>query len=141
MWENKLDRYINKVIGIPEDIMMGRPMRLSRNKARQKIGELLYLRHNINLYSDLESTPDFYWDRPSQEVIFSNMGALFDTKSRIEAINTKLNYSQELAEFLNSHLSERHSIRLEWCIIALISVEVVFEAVHYIDRFFNSGVA
>lgn len=43
----------------------------------------------------------------------------------------------ELVAILSSHLSDRHHIRLEWMIIILIMVEVVFEILHYIDKYLS----
>ena len=39
-------------------------------------------------------------------------------------MNEKLNHCSEMVELLRTHLSEKHSFRLEWGIIALIAVEV-----------------
>ena len=39
-------------------------------------------------------------------------------------MNEKLNHCTEMVELLRTHLSEKHSFRLEWGIIALIAVEV-----------------
>jgi len=39
-------------------------------------------------------------------------------------MNEKLNHCSEMVELLRTHLSEKHSFRLEWGIIALITVEV-----------------
>lgn len=50
-------------------------------------------------------------------------------------MNEKLNHCVELVSILSSHLSDRHHVRLEWMIIILIMVEVVFETLHYIDRY------
>lgn len=51
-------------------------------------------------------------------------------------MNEKLNHCIELVELISSHLTERHHTRLEWMIIILIMVEVAFETLHYIDRFY-----
>ena len=40
-------------------------------------------------------------------------------------MNEKLNHCTELAELLRTHLSEKHSLRLEWGIIGLIAIEVI----------------
>lgn len=53
-------------------------------------------------------------------------------------MNEKLNHCVELVELLSSHLSDRHHVRLEWMIIILIMVEVLFEVMHYIDRYFGN---
>ena len=50
-------------------------------------------------------------------------------------MNEKLNHCMELAELVSSNLNDAHHIRLEWMIIILIMVEVVFEILHYLDKF------
>lgn len=44
----------------------------------------------------------------------------------------ELDYANELATMLREHLSEKHSLTLEWMIIILITVEVGFEVVHWL---------
>lgn len=46
----------------------------------------------------------------------------FFVKNKV--MNEKLNHCTEMVELLRTHLSEKHSFRLEWGIIALIAVEV-----------------
>lgn len=50
-------------------------------------------------------------------------------------MNEKLNHCVSLIELLSSHLSNKHSTKLEWTIIILIMVEVFFETIHYVDRY------
>ena len=137
IWESLLDEYIRSMGEIPRNMKDEKPLGLSRKEIMKKTGELLYLRHNINLLSDLLDTPDFYWDRPELETYFSVMYSNLDLKDRTQVINNKLNYSHELAEVLRTHLQENHSLKLEWCIIGLITVEVVFECIHYADRYLS----
>jgi len=54
----------------------------------------------------------------------------------MQVMNERLNHCLELVSILSSHLSDRHHVRLEWMIIVLIMVEVAFEVLHYIDRYF-----
>jgi len=54
----------------------------------------------------------------------------------MQVMNERLNHCLELVSILSSHLSDRHHVRLEWMIIVLIMVEVAFEILHYIDRYF-----
>ncbi|CAH1232623.1 RMND1 [Branchiostoma lanceolatum] len=63
------------------------------------------------------------------------------TKARENStvVNEKLRHCQELAELMRTHLSERHSLRLEWMIIALIAIEVLFEVVRIFTRTFTEA--
>lgn len=45
-----------------------------------------------------------------------------------KVMNEKLNHCSEMVELLRTHLSEKHSFRLEWGIIALIAVEVGYSS-------------
>ena len=55
----------------------------------------------------------------------------------IKVLNEKLSHCLEVMDMINNHLSHEHSSRLEWIIIILIAIEIVFEVIHlrlnYID--------
>jgi uncharacterized Rmd1/YagE family protein len=51
----------------------------------------------------------------------------------VNTINKNLDYAKDIAELLREYLTERHSLSLEWCIIVLIAIEVVFG----LPQFFN----
>uniref|UniRef100_A0AAQ5Y013 DUF155 domain-containing protein n=1 Tax=Amphiprion ocellaris TaxID=80972 RepID=A0AAQ5Y013_AMPOC len=44
-----------------------------------------------------------------------------------EVVNEKLEHCTQLTDLMRSHLSEKHSLRLEWMIVILITIEVLFE--------------
>ncbi|XP_014208628.1 required for meiotic nuclear division protein 1 homolog [Copidosoma floridanum] len=135
IWEATLDRYIDSIEFVTEDLKHGRQIRMSREEVLRKQGELLALRHLINLSSDLLDTPDFYWERDDLESLYQQTCAYFNIAKRTRVTNEKINHCVELVELLSSHLSDRHHVRLEWMIIALIMVEVGFEILHYVDRY------
>ncbi|GFR73757.1 required for meiotic nuclear division protein 1-like protein [Elysia marginata] len=54
-------------------------------------------------------------------------------------MNEKLSHCCELTELLSSQLSDAHHTRLEVMIIVLIMVEVVFECIHYAERYLKSA--
>ena len=47
-------------------------------------------------------------------------------------LNQRLDYADRVVDWMKDHLSKEHGTRMEWIIIALIAVEVVFETVHYL---------
>lgn len=50
-------------------------------------------------------------------------------------LNEKIGFAQEIANVLREQLSEKHGLRLEWAIIALIAVEVVLEGYrHWVEE-------
>jgi len=52
-------------------------------------------------------------------------------------MNEKLEHCSELMALISTHLNDEHHVRLEWFIIILIMVEVIFEILHFVDRFFG----
>lgn len=135
VWEASLNRYVDSIEFVIEDLKYGTKISMSRGDVLRKTGELFALRHLINLSSDLLDTPDFYWEHEGQEELYKKMCSYFSISRRTRVMNEKLNHCVELVELLSSHLSDRHHIRLEWMIIMLIMVEVGFEIIHYVDRY------
>ncbi|XP_065167130.1 required for meiotic nuclear division protein 1 homolog [Atheta coriaria] len=135
IWEASLERYVDSIEGVTEDLKLGRKLQMSREEVLRKHGELFALRHVINLSSDLLDVPDFYWEREHLEQLYQQMCNYFSITRRTRVLNEKINHCVELIELVSSHLSDKHHIRLEWMIIVLIMVEVGFEMIHYADRY------
>nr|XP_022907913.1 required for meiotic nuclear division protein 1 homolog [Onthophagus taurus] len=133
-WESSLQRFIDTIEPITDDLKCGRTIKMKRADVLRKHGELFALRHVINLSSDLLDTPDFYWDQDRLEVLYSHVCAYFSITKRTRVMNEKINHCVELIELLSSHLSDNHHVRLEWMVIVLIMIEVGFESLHYVER-------
>lgn len=105
----------------------------------RKTGELLSIRAQLNLYSELtDSMPDIFWDSRHELGLgeyYDQVGRALDVGVRIKVLNEKIGFAQEIASVLREQLSEKHGLRLEWAIIALIAVEVVLEFYrHWTER-------
>ncbi|XP_056333637.1 required for meiotic nuclear division protein 1 homolog isoform X1 [Danio aesculapii] len=127
IWEVSLDSFVESIQSIPEMLKSGQRVKLSRADVMQKIGELFSLRHCINLSSDLLITPDFYWDREDLELLYDKTCQFLNINRRVKVVNEKLQHCTELTDLMRNHLSEKHSLRLEWMIVVLITIEVMFE--------------
>ncbi|XP_027216025.2 required for meiotic nuclear division protein 1 homolog isoform X3 [Penaeus vannamei] len=134
IWESSLDKYIEKIEYVSEELSKTGRVVLTQDQVLQKMGQLFALRHLINLSSDLLDTPDFYWDHAELEQLYQKTANHLNISKRTSVMNVKLSHCIELMELLTSHLNEKHSARLEWIIIILIMVEVGFELLHYIER-------
>lgn len=82
IWEAALDRYVDSMAYVTEDLKRGRQIKMSRAEVLRKTGELFALRHLINLSSDLLDTPDFYWDREQLETLYSSSCGFFSVQRR-----------------------------------------------------------
>lgn len=129
IWEASLDRYVDSMAYVTEDLKRGAKIKITRAEMLRKTGELFALRHLINLSSDLLDTPDFYWDREQLETLYSHTCSYFSIPRRTKIMNEKLNHCVELADLITGHLNDNHHVRLEWMIILLIMLECVLALV------------
>lgn len=129
--ENLLDSYFTSTKSIPTILSRGQRVNFTRSFILRKTGELLSIRAQLNLYSELtDSLPDLFWDSPSSlglSAYYDEVGRALDVGVRIKVLNERMDYASEIASVLRERLSEKHSTGLEWLIIFLISVEVLFE--------------
>lgn len=131
--ETNLSTYLQSTATIPSLLSTGSrlPFRLSRRFIMRKTGQLLLLRAQLNLYSELtDSLPDLFWDSRHElnlENYYDQVGRALDVGIRIKVLNEKMTYAAEIATVLRERLSEKHGLFLEWTIIVLIAVEVGFE--------------
>ncbi|WEW55178.1 hypothetical protein PRK78_000607 [Emydomyces testavorans] len=129
--ESLLLNYFDSTRTIPTLLSKGTRLPYSRSFILRKTGQLLSIRAQLNLYSELtDSLPDLFWDSRHElglEGNYDQVGRALDVGIRIKILNEKMDYAQEIASVLRERLSETHGLRLEWTIILLIAVEVGFE--------------
>ncbi|KAI5308202.1 hypothetical protein KEM55_006298, partial [Ascosphaera atra] len=131
--ESLLQNYFDSTRSIPTTLSKGTRLPFSRSFILRKTGQLLSVRAQLNLYSELtDSLPDIFWDSRHDlglEGYYDQVGKALDVGIRIKILNERMDYAQEIATVLREILSETHGVRLEWIVILLITVEVVFEVV------------
>lgn len=127
IWEVLLDQYIDSIAWVTDSMKSGKDIHLTRGDVFRKTGEIYELKHNLILSSDLLDLPDVYWDRHEQEVLFLSVQSFLNIRKRTAVMTEKLNNCVELMALLSTHMSDKHHVRLEWMIIVLILVEVLFE--------------
>lgn len=136
--ETLLDNYFDSTRSIPTMLSRGSRLPYTRSFILRKTGQLLSMRAQLNLYSELtDSLPDLFWDSKHElglEGIYDQVGRALDIGVRIHALNKKMDYAQEIASVLRERLSEKHGLTLEWMIIALITIEVAFEILRLVKE-------
>lgn len=132
--ESQLSNYFETTKSMLDILSRGGRLRMGRSFVLSKTGQLLSIRAQLNLYSELtDSLPDLFWDSRSElglEGYYDQVGRALDTNIRVKELNEKMNYAQEIADVLREALSERHGTRLEWIVITLIAVEIMFNILH-----------
>lgn len=129
--ESLLSDYFESTRNIPTLLSKGSRLPYTRDFILRKTGQLLSVRAQLNIYSELtDSLPDIFWDSRHElglEGYYEEAGRALDVGIRIKVLNERMDYAQDIANVLRERLSETHGLRLEWIIILLIAVEVGFE--------------
>ncbi|KAF3404249.1 MIOREX complex component 10 [Talaromyces pinophilus] len=129
--ESLLSDYFESTRNIPTLLSRGSRLPYTRDFILRKTGQLLSVRAQLNIYSELtDSLPDIFWDSRHElglEGYYEEAGRALDVGIRIKVLNERMDYAQDIANVLRERLSETHGLRLEWIIILLIAVEVGFE--------------
>lgn len=130
IWESTLDKYVESIDEITEELKASRHLKLTRPQVLQKTGEIFALRNELNLNSDLLDTPDFYWEHEKLESLYHKIFNYLSISRRTDVMNEKLVQCCELLELISHHLNDRHHVRLEWMIIVLIAAELLMGIAH-----------
>ncbi|KAI9790068.1 MAG: hypothetical protein M1816_005538 [Peltula sp. TS41687] len=129
--ESLLNNYFESTRSIPTLLSRGSRLPFTRSFILRKTGQLLSVRAQLNLYSELtDSLPDLFWECRHElglEGYYDQVGRALDVGIRIKTLNERMDYAQEIASILRERLSEKHGLVLEWMIITLITIEVAFE--------------
>lgn len=133
--EESLEKIIQHTRENSEVLAEGFRITLNEADILRVTGRLFKLRAKLNLYSELIETPDLYWSEPTLEKIYEAISRRLDISLRITIMNRKLDYVTEEQRALLSFLNEKKSTRLEWIIILLIMVEVLFELVPFAKNY------
>lgn len=109
---------------LPESLAIEGKIKLNR-KAMAKIrGRLFLTKSDIILHYDLLDIPEFFWEHPEHQGIYSMAANYLEIQPRTEVLSKKLETIHELLEVLADEQKHQHSSTLEWIIIWLIAVEI-----------------
>lgn len=131
--EYLLDSHLDKNRRIPDILLSGKKIPIKQDFMLKNLGELFRLRAQVNLNSELLDLPEYCWSSLEMETCFESISRSLDVRPRIAIFNKKLDYANEVSEFLRNHLHEQHSLKLEWAIVLLICVEIIFSTLHYLE--------
>lgn len=123
-FENNALSTIQTTKHLPESLAKQGTIRIER-KAMAKIrGQLFLTKSDIILNYDLLDIPEFFWEHPEYQSIYSMAANYLEIQQRTDVLSKKLETIHELLEMLADEQKHQHSSALEWIIIWLICVEI-----------------
>jgi len=126
---------IQETASIPRQLVESGRIKLSQRDIAQMRGNLFLTKSDIILNYDLLDTPEFFWEYPELESTYEMAARYLEIKPRVDVLSKKLETIHELLEMLADEQKHKHSANLEWTIIWLIAIEILFFLIHDIFGF------
>ncbi|NJA05868.1 RMD1 family protein [Methylomonas sp. MED-D] len=114
---------------LPRSLAREGKIKLNRQAMAMIRGQLFLTKSDIILNYDLLDTPEFFWEHPEYQSMYSMAANYLEIAPRTEVLSKKLETIHELLEMLADEQKHQHSSALEWIIIWLIAVEIVMSIV------------
>ena len=110
---------------LPQALAREGRIKLNRKSMAKIRGQLFLTKSDIILNYDLLDIPEFFWEHPEYQPIYSMAANYLEISQRTEVLSKKLETIHELLEMLADEQKHQHSSALEWIIIGLIGVEII----------------
>jgi required for meiotic nuclear division protein 1 len=91
----------------------------------KRIGSLLLVEHRMVGRAEIGDKPELLWEHPELERLYALAETEFELRERLAALGRKLDLAGRTVRTLVDLLNARHSLRVEWYIVALIVVEIL----------------
>jgi uncharacterized Rmd1/YagE family protein len=124
--EQEVSRVLQRFDPVVEALRLHGKLILSPQEVLRAIGFSFDVRSAVLANLTLFDSPPETWESEALARLDTQLYDYFDIEERVSAINQKLAYMNDLHTMLMDMLHQRNSARLEWIIIILICVEVVF---------------
>jgi uncharacterized Rmd1/YagE family protein len=82
------------------------------------------MEHRMVGRAEIGDKPDLLWEHPRLERVHAMLEDELEIRERLAALDRKLELAVRTERTLVELISTRHSLRVEWYILALIAVEI-----------------
>jgi uncharacterized Rmd1/YagE family protein len=130
VYEWMLQQTIERNSHIPELLANTGTIPMTKMNISMEIGRIFLVKHGINLDSNLHDTPEEFWEDDRFEQTYIKTMEYFEIDKRMKLINARLEMLHDLHKVLIEEVQNHHATHLEWIVIWLIVIEVVFELYH-----------
>jgi uncharacterized Rmd1/YagE family protein len=97
-----------------------------RRAILKHIGNALLVQHRMSGLVAVEEKPDVLWERPDLERLFARLEDEYELKERAHVLSRKLTVISDTAKALTDIIDTNRSLRLEFIIVMLILLEILF---------------
>jgi uncharacterized Rmd1/YagE family protein len=105
---------------------------MNRKEISKKVGKIMLQHNEVSLHCDVLDTPDIFWDSGELEGYYEDALVYLNLSTRAGVLSRRMNAIKDIFSVLSDEQNQHHFAFLEWIIIILILVEVLFALfVHY----------
>lgn len=97
-----------------------------RRAILKHIGNALLVQHRLTGRVAVTEKPDAVWDRADLDRLYVRLENEYELKERAEILSRKLNVISGTAQALTDIIDTRRALFVEFVIVALIAIEIVF---------------
>jgi len=142
VFESQVDEIIMPTKDIIDTLASTGKIYADEHLLNKSLGELLRMRSYINLFTNINDTPDVYWDDSERETLWHKVSWYLDVVPRLAMVNRKIEFAKDTIDIVkrdvNEHDLRRSGVsgaRMELLIIVLIAIEVVFGIPNFAREF------
>lgn len=130
-FEQRLEKLIAKSRPMMEIIEKKSFKKISKRSLHKAIALQLIEKSELNLMSNFQYQPAFFWQHPTLESYYHLIGGYMDVEKRGDTLNKRLDVLNEIHDVILSYNETLHSSRLEIIIVILLMIEIVFGVLNF----------
>ncbi|CAN5287747.1 hypothetical protein BH09SUM1_BH09SUM1_30640 [soil metagenome] len=135
LFEIEVAAALQRVLPVVYELQNSGTLKLSQNEVMRAVGFALTVRAAVLANLTLFDDPPETWESEGLAHLDSLLYDHFDLEERLAAINKKVDFLSDLNVMLMDILSVRKGHRLEWIIIILIVLELLFYLFEALPKF------
>ncbi len=125
-FEARVDEMLKLTGEIGQSLKDKGRLKRSSTEIKKFIGQCITAKQQLVASLYLLDKPDETWDDQVLDNLYRDAVEMFEIRDRYKTLDYKLRMIQENLELIANLLQYRHANYLEWAIIILIAIEIVF---------------
>ena len=134
--EDEIEKLVRETNSVPEELATKGETSLTHSEATILYGRLLGLRFKANLSSEVQTTPEYFWEHPHLEKEYHAALSALDVPGRFDLANNQMELLDDILKLIREDISQRNeriagesSHKVEVYILMLIFVEILISVV------------
>lgn len=125
-YEDEIETSLSEVGTIVENLKTSGKAMLYEREVLKQIGRVLSVKQTAVAHLSLFDKPEEVWESPELENLYNRLNIEYELRTRFDVLDEKINYLSDISQMLMNFLAEKRNAFLEWIIIILIAIEIMF---------------